>query len=72
MTKNKPMRDAFFYFRQAWSPKASYHLARVRYADDWRLRMVSIVWLINHDAMQLMQEITKLIDEAPKEPKPGR
>lgn len=46
MAKNTPMRDTFAYFRKAWSPRASYHLARVRFGDDWRGRLASAFWLV--------------------------
>lgn len=45
MKHNQSMRDAFSYFRKAWSPRASYHLARMRYDPDWRARLVSGIWL---------------------------
>lgn len=41
-----PMLDAFDYFRKAWSPRASYHLARVRFGRDWRERLASAFWLM--------------------------
>lgn len=40
-----PMRQAFSYFRQAWGPRAAYHLARMRYGLDWRDRLASAFWL---------------------------
>jgi len=46
MKPNKPLRDMFSYFRQAWSPRAAYHLARLRQGEDWRDRLASAVWLI--------------------------
>jgi hypothetical protein len=45
MTHPACFRDTFFYFRKVWSPRASYHLTRIRYGEDWQLRLVSAVWL---------------------------
>jgi hypothetical protein len=42
---NRPLRNSFAYFRRAWSPRASYHLARMRYGTDWRDRLASVAWL---------------------------
>ena len=44
-----PMRSTFRYFRKVWSPRASYHLARMRHGDDWKDRLISWRWLtLNH------------------------
>lgn len=43
-TPNKPMRDLFVYFRQAWGPRAAYHLARVRHGERFE-RFASRFWL---------------------------
>lgn len=42
----KPMLDSFTYFRAVWSPRAAYHLARMRYGADWRDRLASAFWLM--------------------------
>lgn len=44
-SSNKPMRNAFAYFRAAWGPRAAYHLARVHFGRDWRDRLISAGWL---------------------------
>lgn len=44
--RDRAMLDTFCYFRQVWSPRASYHLARVRYGRDWRERLASAFWLM--------------------------
>lgn len=41
-----PMLNAFDFFRKAWSPRASYHLARVRFGRNWQERLASACWLI--------------------------
>ena len=46
MKPNRPLRDAFAYFRKAWGPRAAYHLARMRFGTDWRDRLVSMFWLM--------------------------
>lgn len=51
MTKrvNIPLRDAFSFFREAWSPRAAYHLARMRFGAEWVKRFESSIWLAeNH------------------------
>ena len=40
-------RDTFFYFRKVWSPRAAYHLTRLRHGEEWQRRLVSAVWLAN-------------------------
>jgi len=42
------MRDSFRHFRRTWSPRAAYHLARVRYGEEWAARLVSAVWLASN------------------------
>lgn len=44
-----PMHNTFSYFRTAWSPRASYHLARSRTSSDWRERLISALWLLRED-----------------------
>lgn len=39
------VRSTFAYFRKVWSPRASYHLTRVRHGERWAARLVSAVWL---------------------------
>lgn len=41
------MLSSFRFFRAVWSPRASYHLARMRFGADWRERLVSAFWLMN-------------------------
>lgn len=45
----KPMRDSFEFFRQAWSPRASWHLANYRYGKIWTSRLASFFWLVGKD-----------------------
>ena len=45
MSKTTPFRNAFTFFRKVWGPRASYHLARVRYGEDWQDRLASVLWL---------------------------
>jgi hypothetical protein len=45
---NYPLMSAFRYFRKVWSPRVSYHLARLRYGQDWRERLVSFFWLVQN------------------------
>lgn len=40
-----PALNAFRFFRSVWGPRASYHLARLRYGLDWRERLISFFWL---------------------------
>lgn len=43
-SRNLPLRDLFFYHRRAWSPRAAYHLARLKHGW-WSERLVSLIWL---------------------------
>lgn len=48
MPRSKPFADTFTYFRKAWSPRASWHLARMRYDSDWQNRLASFFWLLGN------------------------
>lgn len=46
---DKSALSMFQYFRKAWSPKASYHLTRVRLGVEWQYRLFSAAWLMSHN-----------------------
>jgi len=47
MRHTKQQMDLFSYFREAWSPRASWHLTNVRAGNEWASRFVSAVWLLS-------------------------
>lgn len=41
-----PFVDCFAFFREAWSPRTAFHLARLRFGEDRNERLISAFWLM--------------------------
>lgn len=46
--KTIPALNSYHHHRKMWSPRASYHLARYKYGDEWGEKLMSWLWLVEN------------------------